>query len=167
MSDFNRNFLLCYNRNFSYCCDTMPGGNLPRRNMCYDSPYKMPRLETPADVKRWFMAALHKIGPVAKGSLSLRRSPCIRKNCPACARGEGHPSYALYGRSGGRRFTIHIPKHLAPEVNAAVQNGRHLQELINEAGVRYLKALKRQLQAAKPRARQKPARQRRGRSRDA
>ncbi len=100
-------------------------------------------------------------------SLSLRRSPCIRKNCPACARGEGHQSYALYGRSGGRRFTIHTPERLAPEVNAAVQNGRHLQELINEAGVRYLKALKRQLQAAKPRARQKPARQRRGRSRDA
>jgi len=70
-------------------------------------------------------------------------------------------------REGGRRFTILIPKRLPPEVNAAVQNGRHLQELMNEAGVRYLKALKRQLQAAKPRAKQKPARQRRGRLRDA
>jgi len=41
-----------------------------------------------------------------------------------------------------------------------------LQELINEAGVRYLKALKRRLQASKLRAQQKPARQRRGGSRN-
>jgi hypothetical protein len=33
---------------------------------------------------------------------------------------------------------------LVPEVRAAIQNGRRLQEFINEAGVRYVKALKRQ-----------------------
>jgi hypothetical protein len=33
---------------------------------------------------------------------------------------------------------------LVPEVRAAIQNGRRLEELINEAGVRYVNALKRQ-----------------------
>ena len=36
-----------------------------------------------------------------------------------------------------------------PEVRAAIQNGRELQELINEAGVRYVSALKRQYSEAK------------------
>ena len=36
----------------------------------------------------------------------LAQGPCIRKNCPACARGEGHSSYALYGRREGKRFSI-------------------------------------------------------------
>jgi hypothetical protein len=33
---------------------------------------------------------------------------------------------------------------MVPEVRAAIRNGRQLQELINEAGVRYVNALKRQ-----------------------
>jgi hypothetical protein len=37
-----------------------------------------------------------------------------------------------------------VPERLAPEVRATIQNGRQLQELMNEAGVRYVNALKRQ-----------------------
>ena len=58
--------------------------------------------------------------------------------------GEGHSSYALYGRQGDRRFSIYVPERLVPEVRTAIQNGRQLQELINEAGMRHLNALKRQ-----------------------
>lgn len=100
--------------------------------------------ETPVDVRRWFAAAIRGLWPVAAGSLSLRKGPCIRPNCPACASGEGHSSYALYGRRGNRRFSIYVPERKVPEVRAAIQNGRQLQELINEAGVRYVSALKRQ-----------------------
>jgi len=43
----------------------------------------------------------------------------------------------------------------------------HRRGVPGDCRLPYLKALKRQLQAAEPRAKQKPARQRRGRSRDA
>lgn len=94
------------------------------------------------NLRRWFFETAQQLWPVATGSLSLRRSPCIRENCSVCASGERHSSYALYGRHEGRRFSIYVPEELVPDVRAAIQNGRQLQELINEAGVRYVTALK-------------------------
>jgi hypothetical protein len=41
----------------------------------------MPKDETPEDVSRWFLSTVQKMWPVAAGSLSLRKSPCVRKNC--------------------------------------------------------------------------------------
>jgi hypothetical protein len=74
----------------------------------------------------------------------LRRCPCVRENCQACARGEGHPSYVLYARRGGRRVSIYVPEDVAPKIERALENGRRLQQLINEAGIRYVHAVKRQ-----------------------
>jgi hypothetical protein len=82
--------------------------------------------------------------PVAIGSLSLRRGRCIRSNCPVCASGTLHTNHALYGRRGSRRFSMYVPDRLVPEVRKAIRNGRHLRGLINEAGIRYLAALKAQ-----------------------
>jgi hypothetical protein len=48
------------------------------------------------------------VWPAVFGSLSLRRAPCIRKNCEAYRLGEQHPSYVLYGKLKGRRFTMYI-----------------------------------------------------------
>ena len=79
---------------------------------------------------------------MADGSLSLRKSSCVRANCPACAAGEGHRSYVLYGRTAKKRFSIYVPEDLVPEVKAAIENGRRLKELISEAGLRYTQALK-------------------------
>lgn len=95
-----------------------------------------------ADLKAWFIAQLDDLWPVALGSLSLRRSPCIRKNCQACATGEKHASYVLYGRREGKRFGVYIPDELVPQVRAAVANGRKLQALVSEAGVRAVGVLK-------------------------
>jgi hypothetical protein len=78
------------------------------------------------------------------GSLSLRRAPCVRENCKACRSGEQHPSYVLYGKLKGRRFTLYIPEDLVPEVRRCLDNGRALQALLFEAAPRYIKALKRQ-----------------------
>ena len=78
------------------------------------------------------------------GSLSLRRAPCVRENCKACRSGEQHPSYVLYGKLKGRRFTLYIPEDLVPEVRRCLDNGRALQALLFEAAPRYVKALKRQ-----------------------
>ena len=104
----------------------------------------MKKVETPEKVKQWFMKATQGLWPLAEGSLSLRKSPCIRENCAACARGEGHPSYVLYGRRGGKRFSIYVPDELAPDIQKAVENYRKLKDLINEAGVRYAHAVKAQ-----------------------
>lgn len=98
-----------------------------------------------SDLRRRFLASVQKLWPVATGSLSLRKSPCIRENCPACKSGSGHSSYALYGRHQGRRFSVYIPEGLVPEVRSAVRNGRLLQDLINDAGVRYVRALKKNM----------------------
>jgi len=98
--------------------------------------------ETPEHVIRWFHSEVQKLSHVASGSLCLRKSPCIRKNCPACANGERHSSFALYGRHAGKRFSIYVPEELVPEVREAIANGRRAQDLISEAGVRYTQALK-------------------------
>src|SRR5436309_13778583 len=99
----------------------------------------MRKTESIEDVRHWFAGVIRDLWPVAVGSLSLRKGPCIRPNCPACGSGEGHSSHALYGRQGKRRFSAYVPERLVPEVRAAIQNGRRLQEIINEAGVRYVK----------------------------
>jgi hypothetical protein len=100
--------------------------------------------DTPEQVQRSFLEAIQRLWPIADGSLSLRKSPCIRPNCEACASGKGHSSYALYGRRAGKRFSIYIPDELAPDIQKAVDNGRRLKDLINDAGVRYTRALKAQ-----------------------
>lgn len=104
----------------------------------------MPSFETSEDVRRWFRKAIRKLWPVALGSVSLRKSPCIRPNCAACASGKGHSSYALSGYRGKRRFSIYVPDELAPNIEEAIENGRRLQDLIKEAGARYLRAQKRE-----------------------
>jgi hypothetical protein len=102
----------------------------------------MARSETPEQVRAWFQQAVHSLWPVAIGSLSLRKSPCIRKHCQFCESGKGHSSYALYGRKGNRRFSIYVPDDLVENLELAIRNGRNLQKLMTEAGRRYTLALK-------------------------
>src|SRR5436190_7265624 len=107
----------------------------------------MAKDETPEEIKRWFLNAIQKLWPVAMGSISLRKSPCIRENCSACASGIGHSSYALSGYRGNRRFSVYVPDELAPDIEKAVENGRALQDLMKEAGLRYVRAQKAQRSA--------------------
>lgn len=95
-----------------------------------------------AELERWFRQQLVPLWPVALGSLSLRRSPCIRSHCQACETGEQHVSYVLYGRRRGRRFALYVPDRFVPQVRQALANGRALQPLLYEAGRRYVLALK-------------------------
>jgi hypothetical protein len=100
--------------------------------------------ESPAEVERWFRQRLAGLWPLALGSLSLRRSPCVRRRCHACETGEQHPSYVLYGRRNGRRASVYIPDDLAAQVRRALSNGQSLQALLYEVGQRYAQALKRE-----------------------
>ena len=98
--------------------------------------------EFPTEVQQWFQNQAASLWPAAVGSLSLRRSPCVREHCEACMKGERHPSYMLYVRIKGRRLAIYIPDELVPEVQRSLDNGRELQELLSQTAVRYAKALK-------------------------
>ena len=107
--------------------------------------YAMPRKsESPSDVERWFRTEAAGLWPAALGSLSLRRSPCVREHCEACARGDQHPSHVLYCRVKGRRVGIYIPDELVPQIQQSLDNGRALQELLYEAGRRFTNAVKQQ-----------------------
>jgi len=108
--------------------------------------------ESSSDVWRWFQSQAEKLGPAVLGSLSLRRSPCVRENCPACVSGEQHASYVLYGRLKGRRFAVYVPEELVPEVRRGLENGRALQDLLYQAAPRYVKALKRERDEASKKA---------------
>src|SRR5436853_7851722 len=100
--------------------------------------------ESPSEVLRWLQSQTADLWPAVLGSLSLRRSPCVRGHCPACMSGEQHPSYVLYGRLKGRRFAVYVPEELVPEVRRGLDHGRALQELLQQAAPRYIKALKRE-----------------------
>ena len=100
--------------------------------------------ESSSDVFRWLQSQADSLWPAVLGSLSLRRSPCVRENCAACLSGEQHASYVLYGRLKGRRFAVYVPEELVPEVRRCLDNGRALQELLYQAAPRYIKALKRE-----------------------
>ena len=41
-------------------------------------------------------------------------------------------------------FAVYVPEELVPELRRCVDNGRALQELLQEAAPRYVKALKRE-----------------------
>jgi len=95
-----------------------------------------------SDVRKWFQQQVSELWPAALGSISLRRSPCVRKRCTACERGEQHRSYVLYTRVHDRRHVVYVPKEMVSELEAVLERGRELQALLHEAAVRYAKALK-------------------------
>jgi hypothetical protein len=113
-------------------------------------PY-MKGKETPEQVRIWFQTEVRKLWPVAFGSLSLRKSPCIREHCQLCESGQGHSSFALYGRKGSRRFAVYVPERLVKDVKKAIRNGRTFQQLLSEAGRRYTLARKNEHSSRPPR----------------
>jgi len=100
--------------------------------------------ESPEDIVRWLREQSANLWPAALGSLSFRRCPCIRENCPACRCGEQHSSHVLYCRIKGRQVGIYIPEELVPQIERCLDNGRALETLLREAAERYAKALKRE-----------------------
>jgi hypothetical protein len=100
------------------------------------------KTDSPADVISWMESEAASLWPALLGSLSYRRTRCMQPNCAACQSGEQHRSYVLYGRRQGRRFAIYVPDDLIEEIRRAVDNGHALQDLLMQAGPRYVEALK-------------------------
>ena len=94
--------------------------------------------ESASDVMRWLQSEAAVLWPAFLGSLSLRRSRCIRPNCAACLSGEQHQSYVLYDRAEGRRIAVYVPEDLVPQVQRGLDNGRERRHMTEALIVRIM-----------------------------
>ena len=89
--------------------------------------------------KQKWQRQLASLWPAAKGSLAKVYKPCIRENCPACARGDKHPAWLLSLSSRGQRKTMYVPQAMVPSIKKAIRNGRRIEHLLLQAGPQLLK----------------------------
>jgi hypothetical protein len=82
--------------------------------------------------------------PAIKGSLAEVRKPCIRPNCPVCARGDKHPNYLLAFTEQGRRRCLYVPKAMVATLERALENGRQIEKLLYQMGPALLKQFRAQ-----------------------
>ncbi len=87
-----------------------------------------------SSVEQQFRQRLLNLWPALKGSLALVRKPCIRPNCPACARGQKHPNYLLAFSAKGKRRCLYVPGAMVPLLKRALENGRRIEQLLYEMG---------------------------------
>jgi hypothetical protein len=99
--------------------------------------------EVPA-MEKW-QKEISALWPAAKGSLAKVYKPCIRKNCPACARGDKHPAWLLSFASQGRRKVMYVPLALVHQIRRAIQNGRKIEKLLHRTGPALIKQYRRTL----------------------
>ena len=87
------------------------------------------RGQNPSDstLRRHFLHQFARLWPAIKGSLAEIRKPCIRPNCPACARGDKHPAFLLSFTDKGRRRCMYVPAELVPPLQQALRNGKALE----------------------------------------
>ena len=85
--------------------------------------------EVPQRAERW----------IGKGSLAKVYKPCIRKNCPACQRGDKHPAWLLSLSSRGRRKTMYVPQAMVSTLRKAIRNGRRIERLLYRTGPKLLR----------------------------
>lgn len=97
-----------------------------------------------APAQKLFLKKLLTWWPALKGSLAQVRKPCIRPNCPACARGEKHPNHLLAFTQNGRRRCLYVPKAMVPVLKRALENGRRIEQLLYEMGPALLREYREQ-----------------------
>jgi hypothetical protein len=89
---------------------------------------------TPSSLQQRFLDQLLPLWPALKGSLAQVHKPCIRPNCPACARGDKHPNYLLAFTQKGRRRCLYVPRAMVSVLKRALNNGRRIEQLLYEMG---------------------------------
>lgn len=97
-----------------------------------------------------FLRQLEKLWPAIKGSLAQVRKPCIRPNCPACARGDKHPAFIFAFTDKGKRRCMYVPAELVPQLQQALRNGKALEELLYQLGPELLRQYRKQREASNP-----------------
>jgi hypothetical protein len=98
----------------------------------------------PISEQQAFLAEVAGLWPLAKGSLTQVRKPCIRPNCPACLSGRKHPAVLFSFARRGKRVCRYVPAELAPVLRQALANGRRLEARLAELGEELLLRYRRQ-----------------------
>jgi hypothetical protein len=112
--------------------------------------YSMPtRTRFDAALQSQFLAELAALWPALKGSLTEVAKPCIRPNCPACAKGDKHPAFLWTFTEAGRRRCLYVPAELVPRVRQGLENGRRLEARLTALGPAWLHAWRQQRDATK------------------
>ena len=96
------------------------------------------------ELKEVFLAKVATLWPIAKGSLTLTRSPCIRKNCKECASGRKHPKLIFTFREEGKLKGLYVRPAHEERVRQAIANGRELERLITVGGQELVLALRKE-----------------------
>jgi hypothetical protein len=94
-----------------------------------------------------FLAKAAGLWPVAKGSLTQTRSPCVRKNCKECASGRKHPKLIVTFREEGRLRGLYVRPPQEKLMRQAIANGRELERLMTAAGRELVLALRKEAEA--------------------
>ena len=87
-----------------------------------------------------FQAEVAGLWPLARGSLTLIRKPCIRPACPACAKGVKHAAYILMARDKSSRRCLYVPRELAPLFREAIRNGKVLEQRLVHLAIQLIMA---------------------------
>jgi hypothetical protein len=90
-----------------------------------------------------FLDELAGLWPLAKGSLTQVRKPCIRPTCPACRSGRKHPAWLFSFPQGGQRVCRYVPAELAPVLRQALDHGRQLERRLAQLGAELLERYRR------------------------
>lgn len=99
----------------------------------------MNHLSSDPELRQRFLRQLEKLWPAIKGSLAEIHKPCIRSNCPACARGDKHGAFILSFTDKGRRRCMYVPAELVPQLRQALRNGKALETLLYQLGPELLR----------------------------
>ena len=91
-----------------------------------------------------FLNELGNMWPLAKGSLTFVRKPCIRPNCTACRSGRKHQAILFSFTKRRKRFCRYVPTYLEPLLRRALANGRRLEERLVELGEELLQRYRQQ-----------------------
>ena len=81
-----------------------------------------------------FLDELAGLWPLAKGSFTEVRKPCIRPNCKACKEGRKHSAFLFTFTLDGKRRCRYVPLALAETMRKALDNGRRLEKRLVELG---------------------------------
>ena len=96
-------------------------------------------MNDPLLAKQKWNDQISALWPAIKGSLAKVYKPCIRKNCPACARGDKHPAWLFSFNSRGRRKTMYVPLALVGTMKKALTGGRKIEQLLYLTGPEVIK----------------------------
>ncbi len=89
-----------------------------------------------------FLEKVAGLWPVAKGSLTLTRSPCTRKGCKTCTSGAKHPKWLFTFREEGKLRGLYVRPTHAAFIRRAIENGRELERLMVGKGRELVLALR-------------------------